>query len=55
MLISPIKKVDTSVYADVPVNAPSRKITYTAQPDPATATEDDDFGFAESWGTWEDA
>ena len=51
----PIKKVDTSVYADVPVNAPNRKITYTAQPDPTTATEDDDFGFSDSWGEWEDA
>jgi hypothetical protein len=50
-----IKKVDTSMYADVPVNSPNRKQTYTAQPDPITATENDDFGFTESWGSWEDA
>lgn len=51
----PIRKVDTSVYADVPVNTPTRKYTYTTTPDPSTATEDDDFGFTENWGEWEDA
>jgi hypothetical protein len=48
-----IKKVDTSMYADVPVNSPARKQTYTVTPDPSTATENDDFGFDESWGSWE--
>jgi hypothetical protein len=51
----PIKKVDTSIYADVPVNSPSRKQTYTVTPDPVTATENDDFGFEDSWSNWEDA
>jgi len=49
-----IKKVDTSMYADVPVNSPSRKQTYTAQPDPVSSTENDDFGFTDSWSQWED-
>jgi hypothetical protein len=50
-----IKKVDTSMYADVPVNSPNRKQTYTVEPDPVTATENDDFGFTDSWSNWEDA
>jgi len=50
-----IKKVDTSMYADVPVNSPTRKQTYTVQPDPVEATENDDFGFTDSWSNWEDA
>ena len=49
-----IKKVDTSMYADVPINSPSRKQTYSVQPDPVTATENDDFGFTDSWSSWED-
>lgn len=49
-----IKKVDTSMYADVPVKSPSRKQTYSVQPDPVTATENDDFGFTDSWSSWED-
>ncbi len=50
-----IKKVDTSMYADVPVNSPNRKQTYTVEPDPVGATENDDFGFTDSWSNWEDA
>jgi len=50
-----IKKVDTSMYADVPVNSPNRKQTYSVEPDPVTATENDDFGFTDSWSNWEDA
>ncbi len=49
-----IKKVDSSMYADVPVNSPSRKQTYSVTPNPVTATENDDFGFTDSWGSWED-
>jgi hypothetical protein len=49
-----IKKVDSSMYADVPVNSPSRKQTYSVTPDPVTATENDDFGFTDSWSSWED-
>jgi hypothetical protein len=50
-----IKKVDTSMYADIPVNSPNRKQTYSVEPDPTTATENDDFGFTDSWSNWEDA
>jgi hypothetical protein len=52
-----IKKVDTSIYSDVPVNAPSRTKVYTAQEDSSVEPlSGDDFGFSESWSEngWED-
>ncbi len=50
-----IKKVDTSVYTDVPINSPTRKQKYSVQVDPITATENDDFGFEDSWTSeWTD-
>ena len=51
-----IKSVQVDQYANLPAVSPTREQRYTVEPDPITATyDDDDFGFNETTSFFEDA
>jgi len=51
-----IKSVQVDQYANLPTVSPAREQRYTVEPDPITATyDDDDFGFNETTSYFEDA
>lgn len=52
---SVIKEIQVDQYTDLQPAQPAREQRYGVAPDPATAEVDDDFGFSETTGFFEDA